>query len=126
MNNLWREIKRLDMNAAFKWSLIDRWGNDPGYIAAMSRRVELGLDQFTEAERDQVVIMFSAHSVPMNVVNKGDPYVTQIAASAELVMKHLNRKNPHMVAWQSKVGYLPWMGPSTGNVLKGLGEHGHK
>ena len=126
MNNLWREIRRLGMDDVFKWSLIDRWGNDPGYIAAMTRRIELGLEQFSPAERDQVVIMFSAHSVPMKVVNKGDPYITQIASSAELVMKQLHRTNSPPVAWQSKVGYLPWMGPSTSNVLKGLGGHGHK
>lgn len=124
MNLLKRELKRLNMENEFQWSLIDKWGNDEGYIAAMAKRVQMGLDQFAEQDRHKVVIMFSAHSVPMKVVYKGDPYTTQIAASTELVMKGMS--NPHVMAWQSKVGYLPWMGPSTSNVLKGLGSQGHE
>lgn len=126
MNHLWRELRRLDLGQAFQWSLIDRWSTHPGYIAAMANRVKLGLERFPEHERHKVVIMFSAHSVPMKVVYKGDPYVTQIASSAELVMQQLGLSNPHVMAWQSKVGYLPWMGPSTSSVIKGLGEQGHK
>lgn len=126
MNHLWRELRRLDLGQAFQWSLIDRWSMHPGYIAAMANRVKLGLERFPEHERHKVVIMFSAHSVPMKVVYKGDPYVTQIASSAELVMQHLGLSNPHVMAWQSKVGYLPWMGPSTSSVIKGLGQQGHK
>lgn len=126
MNHLWRELKRLDMGQCFKWSVIDKWNSHPGYIAAMAKRVEMGLELFEKEDRDKVVIMFSAHSVPMMTVNKGDPYVTQIAASSELVMKKLNVRNASAMAWQSKVGYLPWMGPSTSSVLKGLAKQGHK
>ena len=34
----------------------------------------------------------------------------------------LSFKNRHVVAWQSQVGPLPWMGPQTGDVIKGLGK----
>ncbi|RLO11342.1 hypothetical protein DYB28_004593 [Aphanomyces astaci] len=80
----------------------------------------------------QVVIMFSAHSVPMKVVYKGDPYTKEIASTSERVMEHLSVTNPHVLSWQSKgslslyFGYLPWMGPSTSNVIKGLASQGHK
>lgn len=32
---------------------------------------------------------------------------------------------PYVLSWQSKVGFLPWMGPSTSTVLKGLAAQGH-
>ncbi|ETV77338.1 ferrochelatase [Aphanomyces astaci] len=126
MNHLWRELKRLDLGDSFQWSLIDRWNTHPGYIAAVSRRIQLGLEAFPADVRDKVVIMFSAHSVPMKVVYKGDPYTKEIASTSERVMEHLNVTNPHVLSWQSKVGYLPWMGPSTSNVIKGLASQGHK
>ena len=102
MNHLWRELRRLDMGDAFKWSLIDRWNTHPGYIAAVAKRVRLGLEQFAPEDRDRVVIMFSAHSVPMKVVNKGDPYVKEIASTSERVMEKLGLGNPHILSWQSK------------------------
>lgn len=103
-----------------------RWNTHPGYIDAVAARVRIGLAQFAPEDRHKVVIMFSAHSVPMNVVNKGDPYTKEIASTAERVMEALGVGNAHILAWQSKVGYLPWMGPSTSNVIKGLGAQGRK
>ncbi|GMF27597.1 unnamed protein product [Phytophthora lilii] len=126
MNHLWRELDRLDMKEDFKWSLIDRWNTHPGYISAVANRVKIGLEQYAPEDRDKVIIMFSAHSVPMKTVYKGDSYVNEIAATAERVMKQLAGKNPHILSWQSKVGYLPWMGPSTSDVIKRYGEQGHK
>ncbi len=64
----------------------------------------------------------------MKVVAKGDTYVNEIAATARAVMQGLPPRcvNPSILAWQSKVGFLPWMAPSTASVIKGLGEQGHK
>lgn len=126
MNHLWRELDRLDMATDFQWSLIDRWNTHPGYIKAVVNRVRQGLAQFAPEDRDKVIIMFSAHSVPMKTVNKGDPYVKEIASTAEHVMKELGVTNSHILSWQSKVGYLPWMGPSTSSTLEGFGKQGHK
>ncbi|KUF96892.1 hypothetical protein AM588_10006347 [Phytophthora nicotianae] len=126
MNHLWRELDRLDMKEDFQWSLIDRWNTHPGYISALANRVKMGLEQYAPEDRDKVIIMFSAHSVPMKTVYKGDSYVNEIAATAERVMKQLAGKNPHILSWQSKVGYLPWMGPSTSDVIERYGKQGHK
>uniref|UniRef100_M4BVJ6 Ferrochelatase, mitochondrial n=1 Tax=Hyaloperonospora arabidopsidis (strain Emoy2) TaxID=559515 RepID=M4BVJ6_HYAAE len=126
MNHLWRELDRLDMKEDFQWSLIDRWNTHPGYISAVVNRVKIGLEQYAPEDRDNVIIMFSAHSVPMKTVYKGDAYVNEIAATADRVMKQLAGKNPHILSWQSKVGYLPWMGPSTSDVIKYYGKQGHK
>ena len=129
-NHLWREIKRLGLGGAFAWSIIDRWFAHPGFIAAVSKRITMGLEQFEEADRDKVAIVFTAHSVPMKVVYRGDAYVNEVAATVAKVMAELRDArgvaNRHVMAWQSKVGYLPWMGPSTSNVLEGLAGQGHK
>lgn len=146
LNHLWRESIRLGQQKSFSWSVIDRWHSHPGFLAAVARRVALGLAQFEPAVRDKVVILFSAHSVPMLTVNKGDAYVNEVAATVSGVMETLRKgvdigdgrtdggkaagaapnvvaasRNPHVLSWQSKVGFLPWMGPSTADVIKGLG-----
>nr|CCA26575.1 ferrochelatase putative [Albugo laibachii Nc14]CCA27299.1 ferrochelatase putative [Albugo laibachii Nc14] len=126
LNQLWRELKRLKMEKTFEWSLIDRWNTDSGYTEAVAQRIRLGLKQFAPEDRHKVIIMFSAHSLPMKVVYRGDPYVKEIASTTERVMDKLQIGNSHILAWQSKVGYLPWMGPSTSDVLKGFGKQGQQ
>lgn len=71
LNHLWRETLRTGMERAVAWSVIDRWHTHPGFLAAVARRVALGLAGFHPSVRSKVVIMFSAHSVPMMVVNRG-------------------------------------------------------
>ncbi len=139
MNELWRELKRLDLLDAFKWSAIDRWPTDAGYVRAVNERIADRLLEFDEKTRKNVVIVFSAHSVPMKVVEKGDHYTSEVAASAKAIMEALERDwvaqgrlpgvstvNKYVLAWQSKVGFLPWMVPKTQSVLENLGKKGHK
>ena len=142
LNHLWRESLRLGLQANFSWSVLDRWHSHPTFLAAVAHCTSLGLARFPEGVRDKVVIVFSAHSVPMKVVNRGDQYVGEVAATVAGVMAQLRSSsssssssssgsgssvpNAHVLAWQSKVGFLPWMGPPTGEVLKGLAAQGHK
>jgi len=60
------------------------------------------------------------------VVNRGDQYVTEVASTVQHVMKNLDFSNRYILAWQSKVGFLPWMGPSTSDVIAGYGRQGHR
>lgn len=105
---------------------IVRWPTHDGFLTALTDRVQAGLEDFPEDVRDQVVVVFSAHSLPMKVVNRGDQYVPEVAATANAVMERLEFSNRYVMAWQSQVGPLPWMGPQTGDVIKGLAKQGHK
>ena len=137
-NELWRQIKNLDMANDFTWSLIDRWPLHRGFIDSVNDRIVERMKEFDEKTRKKVIIMFSAHSVPMKVVEKGDHYVGEVAASVHAVMQKfgetiasgaipgLDVANRHVLAWQSKVGFLPWMSPSTGDALKQVGKRGYK
>lgn len=128
LNHLWRELARLGMADSFQWSLIDRWPIHRTFVAAVVSRILQGLQQFPEEVRSQVILLFTAHSLPMKVVAKGDTYVHEIASTVRAVMEALPPKchNTSVLAWQSKVGFLPWMAPSTASVIKGLGAQGHK
>jgi len=126
MNHLWRELRRLDMGSDFTWSLIDRWPEHPKFIQAVADNVRRGLEEFPESARSEVVLLFSAHSIPMRVVNRGDQYPQEVAATVQRVMHELGFSNKYLLTWQSKVGPLPWLGPQTGEVIQGLAQQGHK
>lgn len=133
LNHLWRELDRTGLQDSFKWSVLDRWPTHPTFVEAVVRRVEMGLDALPEVDDgrdglDSTVVMFSAHSLPIKVVNRGDAYPAEVAATVDRVMARLQertgRKYRHILAWQSQVGPLPWLGPQTGDVIKGLGAQG--
>lgn len=130
MNELWRNLKAAELENQFKWSIIDRWFTNSGYIDAVIERIEEKLNMMDEKQAVKTTLVFSAHSVPMKVVEKGDHYITEICSTVHMVMAKLNqnRKKPlrHVIAWQSKVGYLPWMTPSTSQVIESLGKRGVK
>jgi len=138
MNELWRKMDSLNMQSDFKWSVIDRWYDNDLYHQTMLQKMRECMEKFSEDQRENVVILFSAHSLPMKVVAKGDQYVGEIGATAKMVMGKLEgflEKNPlsgwsgtnsHFITWQSKVGPLPWMVPKTEDVLKDLGKRGKK
>ena len=135
MNHLWRELERKGMEQRFTWSIIDRWFLADGYIDALADKIEICLhDKFSESERESVCVLFSAHSIPMKTVQRGDPYVFEVASTVKSVMQRLKararergeegRVPQHQVSWQSKVGFLPWMTPSTEQVVKAVGDKG--
>jgi protoporphyrin/coproporphyrin ferrochelatase len=72
------------------------------------------------------VLLFSAHSLPMSVVNRGDPYILEVSASVAAVMQRLGHSNPYRLVWQSQVGPSAWMGMQTSEALKGLARLGKK
>ena len=50
-----------------KWSVIDRWGTHPRLVAAFVELIQKELQKVDANIRDQVIILFSAHSLPLKV-----------------------------------------------------------
>jgi protoporphyrin/coproporphyrin ferrochelatase len=126
LNELWRAASRTGLRDAFEWSIIDRWPVHPGFIEAMTETVRDGLVQFAPAEREKVLILFSAHSLPLDVIDRGDSYPQEVGASVQRVVERLGASNPYILAYQSDVGPVRWLGASTAQVLRRLGARGHK
>ena len=126
LNELWRAAKRVGLQNAFQWTVIDRWPVHSRFVDAMTETVRQGLAKFDEAARKDVVIVFSAHSLPMSVINRGDPYPAEVGATMHEVMKRLNYAYEHLLAYQSEVGPVSWIGPSTEEVIRQLGRKRRK
>ncbi|MDG1436672.1 MAG: ferrochelatase [Rickettsiaceae bacterium] len=69
--------------------------------------------------KDNYRILFSAHGLPENVINAGDPYQWQIESTVSSVVAKLGQDNlDYKVSYQSKVGPLKWIGPNTEDEIK--------
>jgi ferrochelatase len=69
LNELHRFIRK-DTNHSIQWSVIDRWPTHTGLIKAISGNIRKCLETYPVSERNDVVLLFSAHSLPMSVVNR--------------------------------------------------------
>lgn len=81
LNELWKWRQRIEgkksandsavADGSIAWSVIDRWPVHPGLVNAFAENIEAKLAEYPEERRDKVVLLFSAHSLPMTVVNRG-------------------------------------------------------
>ncbi|XP_073476368.1 ferrochelatase, mitochondrial [Aquarana catesbeiana] len=126
LNAIYRYYNSKGVQPTMKWSVIDRWPTHPLLIQCFADHIQKELNMFPEDKRGDVVILFSAHSLPMAVVNRGDPYPQEVGATVQKVMEKLNFSNPYRLVWQSKVGPMPWLGPHTDETIKGLCQRGKK
>lgn len=70
------------------------------------------------AAPDQVRLLFSAHALPQQVVDGGDPYQAQIQATAEAIAALVPEFADWQVCYQSRVGRLKWLEPATPDALR--------
>jgi len=126
LNAIYRHYLNRGSGPSMRWSAIDRWPVDPFLIKTHAQLIKDSLAKFPEDLRNDVVLLFSAHSLPMMVVDRGDPYPQEVGATVQMVMQELGYSNPYRLVWQSKVGPKQWLGPATDEVIKGLVERGKK
>ena len=63
-------------------------------------------------------LIFSAHGLPRSKIKKGDPYQWQVEETVKKIMSNLENENlNYIISYQSRVGPLKWIGPSTDEVI---------
>jgi ferrochelatase len=72
-----------------------------------------------------VHLVYSAHSIPASYIDEGDPYLDQTRKTVALINDRLGNALNSTLAFQSKVGPVKWLGPTTSEVIKELGRNGH-
>lgn len=71
-----------------------------------------------------VRLLFSAHGLPQRVVDGGDPYQAQIEATAGAIAARVPQLADWRVCYQSRVGRLKWLEPSTEDEIRRAGSEG--
>ena len=70
LNELFLQCRKLDPEGQISWSFIDRWPSHIGLVESVADNIQKCLDTYPEEKRDDVVLLFSAHSLPMSAVNR--------------------------------------------------------
>lgn len=103
---------------------IGAYPEHPGYVAALAATIRAGVSATPGPEQEPVHLLFSPHGLPVSYVQGGDPYADHIRASVRAVIRALDWGGPYHVGWQSRVGPVQWLTPSTPAVLADLAKRG--
>lgn len=90
------------------------WYDNAGLASAHAARI---LQVWEAAGRPKVRLLFSAHGLPERVVAGGDPYQWQVEATCARVAELLGERWDWKICYQSRVGPLKWLGPSTPEAI---------
>jgi ferrochelatase len=103
---------------------VEAWFDNQLYIESMAELIEEALGGFQDPGSGRIQLLYSAHSIPARYVEEGDPYLVQTQKTVELINQRLNTRLPSTLAFQSKVGPVKWLEPSTMEVLARFGREG--
>jgi len=113
-----------DGSGRLAFDFVESWHELDGYVQALAENVRATRAQFTRPER--VVAVFTAHSLPARILERGDPYQDQLLKTSELVAQ---RAGVEQWRWsyqsQSHTGE-PWLGPDLPDTVEALAAEGHR
>jgi ferrochelatase len=97
---------------------------EPGFVAALAGPIDDALAEMVAIDRP-VRLLLSAHGLPRKIVRRGDPYPRQVEATAKAIVLALKHKPANWrLCYQSRVGPLAWLGPSTEAEIRQAGADG--
>lgn len=103
----------------------DSWYSEPRFLDAHAARIEEAAARLPDPDPAATVLLYSAHSLPLSTIEKRkDPYPGQIEATCALIDERLGRRFRSRLGYQSKLGPIAWLGPSTSSVLADLAREG--
>jgi ferrochelatase len=88
---------------------VDSWYDQPRFIEALATTTREAIACFPDPSA--VEVMFTAHSLPARVLADGDPYPTELAATADLVAAQLGLDAYHFAFQSAGRTDEPWLGP---------------
>jgi ferrochelatase len=104
---------------------VNNWPDHAGYVALLRRTVDEAVGR-AERDRDEAAepihILFSAHSLPLKIVERGDTYPQDVRRTVEAVAAGL--VHTWSLCYQSRNGKMPWLQPYTEDALTRLGREG--
>jgi ferrochelatase len=119
-DDIFRVAKKLGIKSEIK--TLDSYQTHPLYISSMVERIKEAMDGDDAGEFE---LLFSAHGLPMNIVNAGDMYQSHIIESVDATKKALQKAGVNFakihLAYQSRLGPIEWLRPYMDDTLKEFG-----
>ena len=108
----WKEVCKKN-NYNIKTSTICCYPTDYNFINAHTKEIIKKIKDLKNFK-----LIFSAHGLPEKNIKKGDPYQWQVEQSVKKIVESLNDENlDWILSYQSRVGPLKWIGPSTEDMI---------
>jgi len=107
-------------------SYVSEWYAAPDFLDAWAWRVDRTLRKLPAEAKEGLVVLFSAHGIPVSYLAKGDPYVQQIEATVDGIRKRMQKDCDHRLVFQSRAGPVRWTRPSLVEGIRKLGAEGAK
>ncbi|MGI0100431.1 MAG: ferrochelatase [Candidatus Micrarchaeaceae archaeon] len=90
--------------------MVSGWYTARQFLEAWQDSIRNALEGFPKEKRDNVFVIFTAHSLPLSVVKPDDPYSAQLKETADELAKMVGLKD-HAFAYQSSGNHGKWLGP---------------
>jgi ferrochelatase len=103
----------------FEIAVVDSWPEQRNYVECLAQSIRDGIARFGG---ENVCLLYSAHSLPVEFIEDGDPYVEEIEKTLRAV--ELLTGVPGVLCFQSRSGPVEWLEPSTPDMLKESAERG--
>lgn len=120
----WRKTaKKMGITAAEK--TIGCYPFEASFIQAHVELLSTELEKLSD--KNNLRLLFSAHGLPEKIIAAGDPYQWQVEQTVQYVVKTLEKRFgmlDYSICYQSRVGPLAWIGPSTEEEIKRAGSDG--
>ena len=117
-----RDVEKL-LGGKVPYRAVKSWCRNPSYIKWIQESIKKELSGLSPSN---TAILFSAHSLPEYFIKeKGDPYVKEIEDTVKLAMEAFS-DFPFRISYQSKVGPIKWLEPTTEEELHKLKKEGFK
>lgn len=100
---------------------IHSWPIEPQFIACLKARIEEGMHRF---HGEPVQLIYSAHSLPVQFIEEGDPYVSDLAQSIQAIEQLTGIQG--RLCYQSRSGPVEWLGPALPEVIEECAAQGCK
>ncbi|WP_300757268.1 ferrochelatase [uncultured Brachyspira sp.] len=117
LESIYKAMKKLKYNP--KINIIDRYYDNEYYNNSI---VKLIKDCIKDKNSEEYILIFSAHSIPKMYIDKGDPYRYECNCNAEILKEKLYKEGLHfkdiVLSYQSKIGKLEWLSPTTIDMVK--------
>jgi ferrochelatase len=114
---LHRVHKRLGLDMPIRE--IRSWPIEAAYIACLVARIREGMAVF---QGGMVELVYSAHSLPVQFIREGDPYVEHLEQSIQAIEAQTGIRG--RLCYQSRSGPVEWLGPSLPDVITELSRQG--
>ena len=102
---------------------IKDWYKDEDYVEAYLGLIRRSLNNLDLRSTE---IIFSAHSIPLFNIKNGDPYQAYIVETSQKIISKLGWKKRWHISYQSKLGPIKWLEPSTDKVIEEIAKRNPK